>query len=287
MLKVSIFTEAGSGYGFGHLSRCTALKQGLEEFGACVSLYVGGDVEPTRDVVKAEWLNEYLSLFVGVDIIVIDSYCADKTVYGEAAKAAKLGVWFDDTKRIVYPRGYVIDGKNSVLLRKAFFAPSMAHDKNSKKIFISFGGTDRRELVAKITYALRSKFPDFSFVFACAVADEIVGGDDKVMANADEYTVAKAMLECAYAVSAGGQTLLELSALGVPSVAVVIAENQIDSVKRCIDGGNILGAVYATDENWADRAADMLCGDKQISALQIQTKAVANDILRKVKSSGQ
>jgi spore coat polysaccharide biosynthesis predicted glycosyltransferase SpsG len=286
LLKIAIFTEAGSGHGYGHLSRCTALKQGFEEFGVCTKVYVRGDLADRDDVVKTEWLDSYEALFANFDVIVIDSYHADKRVYEEAAKSAKLGVWFDDTSRIDYPEGYLIDGKNSVLLRKAFFAPNASCGGVGKKIFISFGGTDQGALVAQIASVLRDKFPDFSFIFASKVADEAFGQNDKILVGADEIMVAKAMLECVCAVSAGGQTLLELAALAIPSVAVIIAENQIASTKRCFDNGHILGVVDIKDADWATKAAGMLCGGKKISPLQVQTKSIANDILTKAKSGG-
>jgi len=283
LLKIAIFTEAGSGYGYGHLSRCIALKQGFEEFGICVDMYVRGDLANRDGIIKTEWLDSYALLFTNFDVIVIDSYHADKRVYEEAAKAARLGVWFDDTDRINYPGGYVIRGKDSVVLRKAFWNPEKNKKTTPNKIFISFGGTDCERYIKELISVLRAKKPELSYVIASKLPSCILGKDDIMLENVDSDLLALYMSECSYAVSAGGQTMLELSALGIPTVAVIIADNQRDSVIERARNGNILGGVNVKDSDWTQKVVDLLGENKKISPIVVQTKAIVNDILGKLQ----
>lgn len=282
-MKIAIFTEAGSAFGYGHLSRCAALKQGLESLGAKVKAYVRGDAVVQDWFVATEWLSDFdAALLENVDIAVLDSYHAPKEFYDKVAKSVKFGVWFDDTSRIPYPAGYVIHGKDAALLRKAFWEARDEQDKKSPdKIFISFGKTDQEPLMTQIVLAVRNKFPKASFIFASKAPQELIRNGDEVLIDANEYKIANSMQACTYAISAGGQTLLELASLGVPSVAVIIAENQIASSKRLLDNGQILGLVDIKDEDWAPDALILLGQNKKINRLIAQTKAVANDILSK------
>jgi len=283
-MKIVIFTEAGSAFGYGHLSRCTALKQGFEEFGTNVTMYVRGDTTAQNEFVKTEWLDNFdTSLLENFDVVVIDSYHAPKKLYEDAVKKVDFGVWFDDTNRINYPTGRIIDGKNSVVLRKAFWGESNLHSKKNAKFFISFGGTDKKQEVSKIVKEIRKKNLNASFIFASEVPDEILSVNDIILTHADENSIAEAMKQCSKAVSAGGQTLLELAALGIPTVAVIIAENQIGSSKRCMDAHHILGLVDITDTNWTLEAVSLLNKDKKIIPIEVQTKSIANDILNEVK----
>ena len=260
-MKIAILTEAGSTFGYGHLSRCTALKQGFEEYGATVKLYVRGYAVGSGEFDKVEWLDDFnVSLLDDTDIAVVDSYHAPKELYDKIANMVKLGVWFDDTNRLSYPRGYKIESKKLVLLRKPFWESAKAEKKTTHKktIFVSMGGTDNRELVAQIVIEARKKFPLCRFVFASKVDKELLGVDDLVLENANERSIASAMTECDFAISAAGQTLLELSSLGVPSVAVVIAKNQIKNSKKCKKGDHILAVSSVGDKNWASKSVAKL-----------------------------
>ena len=50
-MKITILTEAGGNIGFGHLTRCIALYQAIEEKGYSPELIVNGD-ESILDFIK-------------------------------------------------------------------------------------------------------------------------------------------------------------------------------------------------------------------------------------------
>ncbi|MDD3465846.1 MAG: hypothetical protein PHE67_01760 [Campylobacterales bacterium] len=284
MLKVAIFTEAGSEYGYGHLSRCSALKQGFDDSGAATHMYVRGDAVQKSHFQKKEWLECFESIVNdGFDVIVIDSYHAKENVYQYAEKHSRLGVWFDDTNRIEYPHGYVIIGKNTVMLRKAFWDRTIDRPLSDNRIFISFGGMDCEKYINELLPILRKKKNEYSFVFASKIPREMLGANDVLIENLDSNLLVEYMAKCSLAISAGGQTMLELSALGIPTVAVIIADNQRESVTKCAENKNILGFVDVKNPDWALKAVDLLGSHKNILPITIQTKQIVNDILGKLQ----
>jgi UDP-2,4-diacetamido-2,4,6-trideoxy-beta-L-altropyranose hydrolase len=235
-----ILTEAGPGRGLGHLGRCLALAEALEECGAHPQLFVrgidrvpealaaGGAAEP------AEWLDELPLTLAGCGIAVVDSYEAPAQLYARVAEAARVGVWLDDTRRLDYPPGLVVDGgvcaaakdvervrPGRVLLfgprfqplRRPFWAldPRPVRD-DVGRILVVMGGTDVRGLGPRLAVALAAAYP--------SVGLDLVGGD----CSAAE--MAEAMAAADLSVTTVGQTIFELAAAGLPAVGIIAAENQ-------------------------------------------------------------
>ncbi|MDD5585101.1 MAG: UDP-2,4-diacetamido-2,4,6-trideoxy-beta-L-altropyranose hydrolase, partial [Candidatus Omnitrophica bacterium] len=117
-MKVNIITEGGHKYGLGHVTRCFALHQEFVKRGISPELIIQGDDE-LRDIVTNgkyqtfDWMAAKDRLFTIVDkadIIVIDSYLANRKFYEEISKRAATLAYIDDNARIEYPRGIVVNG---------------------------------------------------------------------------------------------------------------------------------------------------------------------------------
>ena len=283
-MKAVILTEAGGCFGYGHLSRCTAIKQALNRFGVDVKMYVRGSLKDSDKYTKLEWLDSFdLSLFDGCEIAIVDSYHASLDFYKCISESIHLGVWLDDTDRLKYPAGMVIKTDDGALLRESFAA--MIRDNDSKeRIFVSLGGTKNEENLLSLIDNIRAKYPNTPLTIASPIDKSKLAPDDIFMHNADEHTNAKAMSECAMAVCAGGQTLLELASLGVPSVAVIIAKNQEENVKKAYKNNNIVGYVDIESQNWAEEAAKML-QKKHINKIEIKSEKIAFNIIKTAKLS--
>lgn len=259
MLKVAIFTEAGSGYGYGHLSRCTALKQGFEELGVCINMYVRGDATQKEYFQKREWLECFESIMdEGFDIIVIDSYHAKENIYQYAAKHSRLGVWFDDTKRIEYPSGLVLNAADGAILRKSFWS-AKPHDQNLNRLFLSLGSLNER--FCEFEQALSERY-------------EIVSAID-----VDENSLCDLMLSCKCALSACGQTMLELASLGIPTVGIMTADNQRKNADYCLANNHILGIADSPTA-----ALALLEGGGNIIPLKASTMNVCKKIINTLKT---
>ena len=272
-MKVCILTEGGKNIGFGHITRCISVYQAFEEAGIHPELIINGD-ETVLGFLKDknckifDWLNNRESLFALVrdaDIVFIDSYLADYDLYEKISIIAKTGVYFDDNIRIKYPTGFVLNG--------AVFAERMPYPERSdvryllgtrytplKKEFwdvpekpirpiletamITFGGADIRNLTPKVLKLLQNAYPRlFKKVIVgssfqnIADIEKLRDSNTDLIYYPDATEMKKIMLESDVVISAGGQTLYELAKVGVPTIAVSVAENQSANIMGCQKAG--------------------------------------------------
>ena len=266
-MKVFIITEGSKNIGFGHVTRCISLYQAFEKRGMTPKLIINGD-DTVKDLLKDlnyqifNWLDEKSRLFEKVkdaDIVIIDSYLADISFYNTLSDLVRLAVYIDDNKRLDYPRGVVVNGsihaeelnypkKNGVKyllgpkylpLRKEFWeVPKKEIKEKIESIMITFGGDDMRNMTPKVLGFLRENYPELKKNVIVGKAFQNI---DEIKKNADKNTnliyypdankMKKVMLESDIAISAGGQTLYELARVGVPTVGICVAENQLRNVK--------------------------------------------------------
>ncbi len=265
-MKVLILTEGGENIGLGHITRCTSIYQAFEEAGIESLLIVNGD-QTVRDILRDKnckvfnWLNGRETLLATVknaDIVFIDSYLADRDLYEKISNIAKTAVYFDDDVRLNYPRGFVLNGailaeqmaypkrkKVTYLLgaqyaplRKEFWdVPSKPIRDNLESVMITFGGADIRNFTPKVLKLLIDTYPELlkKVIIAksfqnTAEIERLKDSNTELIYYPSAAEMKKVMLESDIAISAGGQTLYELARIGVPTVAVAVADNQLKSI---------------------------------------------------------
>ncbi|MBA7527267.1 hypothetical protein ES705_19443 [subsurface metagenome] len=266
-MNVFIITEGGKNIGFGHITRCLSLYQAFEERGIKPKFIINGDkdIEYLLKDVNYQifnWLNEKNKLFKKIkdaDIAIIDSYLADVSVYNTLSDLIKTPVYVDDNKRLDYPKGIVLNGnihaetlnypkKNGNIyllgtkytpLRKEFWeSPEKKIKEKIENIMITFGGDDAKNMTPKILVFLNNNYPNLikNVIIGRAFEniDDIKKCADKntnLIYYPDAEKMKEIMLESDVAISAGGQTLNELASVGVPTIGVCIAENQLGNIK--------------------------------------------------------
>jgi len=230
-------------------------------------LIINGD-DTIKDLLKGvnyqilNWLDEKGRLFKKVkdaDIAIIDSYLADISFYNTLSDLVKLAVYIDDNKRLDYPKGVIVNGSiyaeelnypekdgvkyllgpKYIPLRKEFWeVPEKEIKEKIESIMIIFGGDDMRNMTPKILGFLRENYPELKKNVIVGKAfqniDEIKKNADKntnLIYYPDEKKIKEIMLESDIAISAGGQALYELTRVGVPTIGICVAENQLRSVK--------------------------------------------------------
>lgn len=240
--RALIITEGGSRCGLGHVARCISIYQALREKGIAAEFIVNGDATLRNLLVGINytcfnWLkkeNALLCLVRPADTVFFDSYLANRELYGKIADAARLSVYFDDYRRMEYPRGIVINGniyaeelcysKNKdvayllgtqyIALRKKFWnVPKRKVNKNIRNILLTFGGKELPGLTHDLICYLRKKIK-------CNFIEMTKG-------RVDASQVLDLMLECDVCISGGGQTIYELAKCGIPTVAICFADNQL------------------------------------------------------------
>lgn len=265
-MKVTILTEGGRDIGYGHITRCTSICQAFEEIGIQSQLIVNGD-ETIEDLLKGKnykvfnWLDDQQLLFEILDnanIVFIDSYLAEHDIYERISEQVKTAVYFDDDLRIDYPRGFVLNGaifaeqlpypkKEDVTnllgtmytpIRKEFWdTPPKLIRKEVETLMVTFGGSDMCNVTPKVQKVLNKTYPYLQKKIIAtrffANMSEIKKQQDKnteLIYEPDAAELKEVMFESDIAISAGGQTLYELARVGVPTIGICIAQNQLQNL---------------------------------------------------------
>ena len=250
-MQAIIFTEAGSGFGLGHLSRCDALRDYLENSGFEVCIYHRGDYASSQ-YKHLEWIcddYEKLGSMLEGKLVVVDSYYAGEELCEYMSSRAKVCVFFDDFNRIAYPKDSIIlngalqgdrfyanNDKNEIfagieyyILRKEFRQREPKHiNKDIGRILIALGGNDYANNTQAILEIMEKECP-------YAMIDVVLGRVYKpisynfntiVHENLSPSVLKNLMLDCDLAISGGGATMVELQSTHTPTIAMQIAPNQ-------------------------------------------------------------
>jgi len=267
-MKVFIITEGSKNTGFGHITRCLSLYQAFEERGILPEFIINGDnnIEYLLQDVNYQifnWLDEKSKLFERVkdaDIAIIDSYLADISVYNTLSNLVKSPLYIDDNKRLDYPKGIVLNGsihakklnypkKEGISyllgtkytpLRKEFWeVPEKKIKENIESIMVTFGGDDAKNMTPKIMNLLNK---EYSVLKKNIIIGKAFNNIEEIKKNIDKNTnliyypdagkMKEVMLNSDIAISAGGQTLYELARIGVPTIGICVAENQLGSIRE-------------------------------------------------------
>lgn len=274
-MKAAIFTEGGGKKGYGHVTRCLALYHAFRGKGADAEIILDGDAAAAGLLSGARhrllnWRRkgpETLAALRGAGIAVVDSYLATLSFYAFAAKNARVLVCLDDTNRLPYPPGLVVNGaiaaaslhypKSSGLryllgaeyapLRKEFWnCPRPAARKNIGRVLITLGGADSSGLAEKIAGFIKNEFN-------CRVT--VFGGRRRSAAE-----VKREMLRSDVCITACGQTTYELAACGLPSIGVGFAENQRLNIKGWTVKRAMKFAGWKDDKNLFENIKKLLGG---------------------------
>lgn len=194
-----------------------------------------------------------------VDWMLVDSYYVTP-LYLAAARQLTRIAYLDDIQAFDYPADLVINyditascdfyksagscllGGSYAPLREQFLHTGFQVYQTVKNILLTTGGTDPCDVAGTF---LTSCTADGFFANAGCFLHCVVGGlyphKEALAALAVKYPsiilhenvedMASLMAECDLAISAGGTTLYELCAVGVPSVSYAMADNQLPSVQ--------------------------------------------------------
>jgi UDP-2,4-diacetamido-2,4,6-trideoxy-beta-L-altropyranose hydrolase len=152
-------------------------------------------------------------------------------------------------------------GPQFALLRPEFAEAQKnlkSRTKKVQRIFIFFGGTDPDNITGKALVSL--SFPEFSHLDVDVVIgthnhhltkiERLVKKRPNTSLHVQIENMAELMVQADLALGAGGATTLERMAVGLPSIVVTIAENQVPPIRDLSQDGYLkwLGNVKMVDE---------------------------------------
>lgn len=273
-MQVYILTEGGGKSGLGHIMRCSALYHAFRDQGITPLLVVHGDAGAEKalagkNYLLKDWEAEAIEV-QAEDIVVIDSYRAGENIYYNLARKIRLLVCLDDTARMEYPPGIVLNslmdakglyppvdkinyllGADYALLREPFQKrPEKMIRSQIRKCMITLGGQDHLNLMPEIIKYIQSAYPHFIIKAVIghnfknkAEIEHIKGENTILISSPAGEEMRDLMVDSDLAISAGGQTLLELACIGTPSLAIAVAENQVNQIMSLEKAG----VTYRTD----------------------------------------
>jgi len=279
--EVMILTEGGTKIGLGHITRCLALYEAFTEHDLEPILVINGDNNVNEFLRKQKveyrienWLEK--AELIRDSVLIIDSYLAPREVYSTLRKNNNTVVAIDDYNRLQYdahiivsptiygeflnykkhPNSVYLLGSKYIILRKEFWSvPSKKINENIRNIMITFGGEDLRNLTPRVLEVLKDMPYTLHVVIGQAFRDTSYIPRYRKYPNIKFYFDLSAeemlhlMLLSDIAISSCGQTLHELARVGVPTIGVVVAENQKLNAQYFQKFGFLMYAGKYTDNN--------------------------------------
>lgn len=263
-MKIAFFTEAGSKRGMGHLIRCKAIADEFYRNNVYFDFFLDSDINydyKFQNFIYFRWENLKIDNFY--DVILLDSYEADSSIYELITHKSKIAVYIDDYERITYPKGVIINfapdakklffknkkkennyllGMDYLPIRKEFF--KYKYQKKEEKIFIMLGGSDTANLSKSIIEALKDiKIKKVLVSINEQMKKELINNKNvEVLLRPTDEELIIEMSSSSYAISTVSMSLYELSFLEIPTIVVAVSKNQIDGVSQIMK--NKLASAY-------------------------------------------
>lgn len=201
-----------------------------------------------------------------INKLIVDSYQVTKGYFEELKKWTKV-IYIDDLNKDKYPLNMLVNyglniseedykyeqkevklllGRKYVLLRQEFRDQAIIFKEHVTDVLITTGGSDNlcivEQLIKKIItikscMSIRFHIVVGNFFINRANLEWLVDNYSNLFLYYDVKDMSKIMLKCDIAISAGGTTLAELCALGIPTICFAIADNQISGVEAYQNAG--------------------------------------------------
>ena len=257
------------------------------------------DARQTLDVIsllKPEWLvidhyaldahwEEYLTAAVG-NILVIDDL-ANRSHRCELLLDQTYGRSRDDYTALLPSNTMVLCGAKYALLRSEFgewrgYSLARRNSYSLKNILITMGGADKDNFTGKVLEALKlSELPrDCKLTVVMGETAPWVDAVKNVAQSLDWETdvligvtnMAELMADSDLAIGAAGSTSWERCCLGLPSITVVLAENQKYIAKQLSKSG----ACVAIDRNDLPTAIEKVLGTEKLRDLSLRSSVICD-----------
>ena len=248
---------------------------------------------------------------VRCDLIIIDHYGINKKWETEIKKSFRKIFVIDDLANREHNCDFLLDqnyrinssnrytklvpkkcklllGPNFALLNEAFSQKNKVKKFNKdKRLFIFMGGSDRKDFIKTITNILDDR------LFSNLQTDIVVGKsfyDDmnrnlsvktnsKIYFHPPQRHLADLMSKCDFAIGAGGVTNLERMCIGIPSIVISLAENQVEICKELSSLGliNYLGDLKTISLNVLKSSiVRMLENDAYLRKLSLKSQSIVD-----------
>jgi UDP-2,4-diacetamido-2,4,6-trideoxy-beta-L-altropyranose hydrolase len=276
---IVLAADASAAAGLGHLSRCTALACALAARGTHVrTLALGAERAVEMDGLRWDPVSASELASNGMAALVLDSYALSGGERSELAEAAPLAQFEDRGDDVagdlaIGPLSADADevgrvaGPRYACLRRALWGARLPSQGDGlRRVLVTTGGGDPTGAAMSYAASVRSALPDDTAVVWAGAVD--AGPTPPgVQRLARQPSLTDAMLASDLVVCGAGVTMLEAASLGLPCIAILLAENQRPGWDRLAAAGAI---VPAKDQD------DVAAGLARIAAAPQERRALAD-----------
>ncbi|WP_276373588.1 hypothetical protein [Chryseolinea sp. H1M3-3] len=278
--RLLILTEAGEGIGYGHYSRCLALKQYFDqrEIPTEIFLYAKGDETVYSDASVRNWILELGDINEPkiYSHVLLDSYLIPLNYIGTLKSRFDKVIALDDYHRIDIGPDLIINpnifgnkvkynvtavgGRDFVILRNSFRQGNfkIKIKEEIQNILLTLGGSDTKGLIPILSKILlrfsksKVKIVAGSDRYAMELGSQFESQRDRLnfFGFVSDEEMKQLMLGADVAISACGQTLHELASLGVPTIGICVGDDQILNMKEYLTLGFLNDEIYWNSSNF-------------------------------------
>jgi UDP-2,4-diacetamido-2,4,6-trideoxy-beta-L-altropyranose hydrolase len=201
----------------------------------------------------------------GAPVIMVVDDLADRPHLADLVLDPGYGRGVKDYAGLVPAHSKVMAGPAYALLRPAFAAArdeARAVRETPQRVFVSFGLSDVGAVTIRALDVVRALLPEACFDVAVGAEARslhslkaLAARDPGVVLHVETTEVAALMAEADLAVGAGGGGVWERCCLGLPSIAVIVADNQRETVEALAADG-VLDAVDMDERDWEQALSD-------------------------------
>lgn len=266
-MKIAIRADGGAKIGLGHIMRTLVLARELAKtndvFYVCrkdsplTEKYLKGIEKVRVEGFKIILINEDDILNelskIEADCLITDSYDVDEEYFNRTKKMFSKTGYVDDMNLYYFNVDFIINqnvtantykykcnentrlflGTDYIMLREEFRNSKPNKIKNDiKNILITMGGADPNNFTLKLLKYIKDLDYNFDVVIGPSFKDtykiELEIKNNKNIKLHFNANMIEMMKKCDIAISATGSTLYELGTLGIPTLGVILVDNQED-----------------------------------------------------------
>lgn len=260
----------------------------------------GAEIIKGFTIVKSNWLSmEELEAILEKfrpEVSIVDSYLAKEEIYLKIEEGSEKLVCIDDTLRIKYPEGSTIVnpgivgtklpynkelyktlvGAEYAILRKPFLVEKKPREIKSMvhNVLITTGGEDKHNLTPAFFQEVRKEYPHAKCSIVVGPSftnkdkiDSVIDIQTELILSPDAEQMCSAMEQADLAITAGGQTIYELSKMEVPMIVYLSAENQQGNIDGFTEYGISFNIGKPSDSSFFDKLRNAL---KEYSSKEIR-----------------
>lgn len=219
-------------------------------------------------------------------VVVVDSYSVDQPYFGALRKAKLTTAYFEDEMHLDWEVDVIINGligaeaatykasttllgPRHLVLGMDYWNPPVAppQDATPLEIMITMGGIDHYNLTERLLVLLdRCQQPLRIHVVIgqyyeneATIEKASVDSRHDIVMHRHPDGIADIIRHCQLAVSAGGITLYELAAFGVPTLGIWLWENQRRNVEQLGKARIIMPLGYEAGPGFDEKISDSIC----------------------------